>query len=285
MRFYYFCDEYIHGMNEKKITEIDIEAIVRSRAGRNARFIPGFVTRWLKRLIHQDFINTYLRQGYVGVDFCEHCLEYLGVKLDVEGMENMPSDGRYCTFVSNHPLGAIDGVTLGYVIGKRYDGQVKYLVNDLLMNLEGLAPLCVPINKIGKQSRNFPQMVNACFQGQNHVIMFPAGLCSRRMNGEIHDIPWSKTFIKKSVETQRDVVPIYFEGRNSERFYNVAAWCKRLHLPNFAMALLPDEMYRSQGNHYTVHIGKPIPYATFDNSRSAVEWSAWVQDKVYEMRK
>lgn len=269
----------------KKITEIDIDAIVRGRLGTKSKYIPKFVTGWLKRLIHQEFINEYLRRGYVGVDFCEHCVEYLGATITVKGQENFPADSRYYTFVSNHPLGAIDGVTLGYVIGSRYDGKVKYLVNDLLMNLEGLAPLCVPINKIGKQARNFPQMVDACFRGENHVIMFPAGLCSRRTNGEIRDLPWKKTFIKKSVETQRDIVPIYFEGRNSNRFYNVANWCKKLHLPNFAMALLPDEMYRSQGNQYTVHIGAPISYKTFDNSKTASEWGAWVQDKVYEMKK
>ena len=274
-------------MEEKKkgISEIDMDAIVRSRAGSKARFIPQWAINMLKRLVHQDFINGYLRQGLEGVPFCKGVLEYLGVTVNVEGRENLPDDGRWYTFVSNHPLGAIDGVTLGWVLGEQYDGKIKYLVNDLLMNLKGLAPLCVPVNIIGgHQSRSLSENVEAIFSGENHVIMFPGRLCSRKQDdGSIHDLPWGKAFIQKSVQHQHDVVPIHFIGQNSSRFYNVARWCKCLHLPNFAMALLPDEMYRSQGGQYTVKIGKPIPWQTFDKSRSLSEWALWVEDKVYEI--
>ena len=266
------------------INEIDIDKIVRERAGKKAKFIPKWLTGLLARIIHQEFINIYLRRGRVGVDFCKGVVEYVGANVTVEGKENLPDDGRLYTFVSNHPLGAIDGVTLGWIIGEHYGGKIKYLVNDLLMNLEGLAPLCVPINKIGKQARSFPAIVESTFASDCHVIMFPAGLCSRKQaDGTIRDIPWNKAFIVKSVQHERDIVPIHFDGHNSNRFYNVARWCKRLHLPNFAMALLPDEMYRSRGNHYTVRIGKPIPWQTFDKSKKPGEWGRWVQDRVYEI--
>ena len=161
-------------MPDKAVTLIDLDDIIRTRAGKKARYIPGFLINGLKRLIHQDFINEYLRQGYVGVDFCEHTLAYLDVKVKVDGLENISDLSRKYTFVSNHPLGAIDGVTLGMVLGRHYDGKIKYLVNDLLMNLKGLAPLCIPINKLGKQARNFPQMVENAFRSDDQVIMFPA---------------------------------------------------------------------------------------------------------------
>ncbi len=264
--------------------EINIDKIVRERAGRKAKWIPRWLTRWLENFIHQDFINSYLRQGREGVDFCEGVIEYLGVDLTVEGTENVPFNGRPLTFVSNHPLGAIDGVTLGGIIGRASGGRVKYLVNDLLMNLKGLAPLCIPINKMGAQARNFPQQVEGAFRSDNHIIMFPAGLCSRLIDGEIHDIPWRKAFIQKSIQNERDIVPVHFIGENSPRFYRVAQWCKRLHLKfNFAMTLLPDEMYRAQGNHFTVRFGKPIPYTTFDHSRTPNEWARWVEDEVYKL--
>lgn len=268
------------------IKEIDIAAILRSRLGPRARFVPRCVFAWLERFIHQEFINVYLRRGRVGVDFCRGVIEYVGAEVSVEGRERLPHDGRLYTFVSNHPLGAVDGVTLGWVLGEAYDGKVKYLVNDLLMNLEGLAPLCVPINKLGHQARSLPRIVEAAFASSDHVIMFPAGLCSRKQaDGSIRDIPWNKAFIQKSVQHKRDIVPIYFEGRNSPRFYHVAGWCKRLHLPNLAMALLPDEMYRARGHHYRVHIGRPIPYTTFEGrERRPQEWAAWVQDKVYALK-
>ena len=269
---------------ENGIKEINIDRIVRNRAGKRAKYVPKWLTSLLARIIHQDFINTYLKQERVGIDFCRGVVDYVGVAVDVEGRENLPSDGRLCTFVSNHPLGAIDGVTLGWVIGEHYQGKIKYLVNDLLMNLDGLAPLCVPVNKIGKQARSLPAVVESTFSSDCHVIMFPAGLCSRRQkDGSIRDLAWNKAFVVKSVQHQRDVVPIHFVGQNSNRFYNVARWCKRLHLPNFAMALLPDEMYRSRGNHYTVRIGKPIPWQTFDRTKTPAQWSQWVQNKVYEI--
>ena len=263
---------------------IDIDAIVRAKSGKWARFVPRWLTRRLARIIHQDFINHYLQRGFVGVDFCTNLPEYLGVEVTPEGLENLPADGRPCIFVSNHPLGAIDGVTLIGIIGQHYDGRVTSLVNDLLMNLKGLAPLCVPINKQGRLARNVPAMVEETFRSDRHVFMFPAGLCSRRQtDGTIRDLPWNKAFVVKSVQFQRDVVPIHFMGQNSPRFYAVAQWCKRLHLPNFAMALLPDEMYISRGNHYRVRFGKPIPWQTFDKTKTPMQWAAWVQDRVYEI--
>lgn len=273
---------------DSKVFTIDIDEIVRGKAGAKARFVPRFVLSWLKRIIHQDEVNEFiLGEGdKQGMPWLDDCMEYLGTTLNVKGLENLPddSDGRLFTFVSNHPLGGPDGVALGHLLGHRYDGRIKYLVNDLLMNLHGLAPFFVPINKTGKQSRNFPQLVEAVFNSPNHIIMFPAGLCSRRINGQIHDLPWQKTFITKSVETQRDIVPIRFNGRNSDFFYRIANVGKRLGLKfNIAMLFLVDELYKNRGKTFDVTIGKPIPYSTFDKSRKPQEWAAYVEDIVYKL--
>lgn len=273
---------------DSKVFTIDIDEIVRGKAGAKARFVPRFVLSWLKRIIHQNEVNEFiLGEGdKQGMPWLDDCMDYLGTKLNVKGLENLPddSDGRLFTFVSNHPLGGPDGVALGHLLGHRYDGRIKYLVNDLLMNLHGLAPFFVPINKTGKQSRNFPQLVEAVFNSPNHIIMFPAGLCSRRINGQIHDLPWQKTFITKSVETQRDIVPIRFDGRNSDFFYRIANVGKRLGLKfNIAMLYLVDELYKNRGKTFDVTIGKPIPYSTFDKSRKPQEWAAYVEDIVYKL--
>ena len=273
---------------DSKVFTIDIDEIVRGKAGAKARFVPRFVLSWLKRIIHQDEVNEFiLSEGdKQGMPWLDDCMEYLGTTLNVKGLENLPddSDGRLFTFVSNHPLGGPDGVALGHLLGHRYGGRIKYLVNDLLMNLHGLAPFFVPINKTGKQSRDFPQLVEAVFNSPNHIIMFPAGLCSRRINGQIHDLPWQKTFITKSVETQRDIVPIRFNGRNSDFFYRIANVGKRLGLKfNIAMLFLVDELYKNRGKTFDVTIGKPIPYSTFDKSRKPQEWAAYVEDIVYKL--
>ena len=272
-------------MTENRQPQIlDIEKVIKTRAGKKARYIPGFLIRWFERFMHLDFINGYLKEGYVGVEFCENCLKYLGVELELHGLENLPKDGRKYTFVSNHPLGAIDGVTLGAVIGRKYDGKVKYLMNDLLMNLKGMAPLGIPINKLGGQARNLPKLVNEVYESDNQMLVFPAGLCSRKIDGKIQDIEWGKSFITKSRQTGRDIVPIHFEGENSKRFYNIASWQKKLGLKfNFAMMLLPDEMYRSAGRKYKVTFGKPVSIASLDKSKSDFEWAQEIRKSVYEL--
>ena len=273
-----------------EVTEnsIDIDKILKDKMGRKARYVPSLLIRWLKHIIHQDEVNAFLwdSRHHVGVEWLEDCVKYLDMTLKIEGMENLPdkNDGRLYTLVSNHPLGGIDGVALGAVIGRHFDGKFRYLVNDLLMNLPGLAPLCIPINKTGHQSRNFPAMVEAGFQSDNHMLMFPAGLCSRRIDGKIHDLPWTKTFVSKSVEYKRDLVPIHFGGQNSGFFYGLANLCKKLGIKfNIAMLFLVDEMYKNVHKEFTVKIGKPIPWQTFDKSRTAKEWAQWVEDRVYEL--
>lgn len=269
-------------MTERQPQILDIEQVIVSRAGAKAKYIPKFLIRWFKRFIHQDYINEYLKEGYVGVEFCENCLEYLGVELTIEGLENLPKDGRKYTFVSNHPLGAIDGVALGAIIGKEYDGKIKYLMNDILMNLKGMAPLGIPINKLGGQARNLPKLISEVYASDNQMLVFPAGLCSRKIEGKIQDLEWGKSFVKKSRETGRDIIPIHFEGENSKRFYRVATWCKRLKIKfNFAMMLLPDEMYRSAGRKYKITFGRPIPVSSLDKSMSDFEWAQEIRRRVY----
>ena len=271
------------------VSLIDLEQVVKAKAGKKAKYFPKFLIGWLKKFVHQDFLNEFLKHGYVGVEFCEKTIDYLGVTLQIEGLGNLPEmeDGdeakRY-TFVSNHPLGAIDGVTLCGVLGRKYNGQVTCLMNDFLMYLEGLRPFAVPINKTGSQSRDLPRKVNEAFGSRKQMLMFPAGKCSRKIDGKIQDVEWTKTFITKSIATRRDIVPIHFIGENSKRFYRIARICKFLRVKfNVAMMFLPDEMYRSRGNSYRVIIGKPIPYETFDKSRTHAEWAQWVREKVYEL--
>ena len=271
-------------MNERQPQILDIEQVIKSKAGKKAKYIPKFVINWFKNFMHLDYINDYLKEGYVGVEFCENCLKYLGVEIEVIGRENLPKDGRRYTFVSNHPLGAIDGVTLGAIIGREYDGKIKYFLNDLLMNLKGMAPLGIPVNKLGGQARNLSRLVNEVYESDNQVLVFPAGLCSRVIDGKIQDIEWGKSFIRKSKDTGRDIVPVHFEGENSKRFYRIASWQKKLGLKfNFAMMLLPDEMYRSAGRKYRITIGKPISADSFDKSKSDFEWAQDVRAHVYNL--
>ena len=267
---------------------IDIDKILNDKMGKKAKYVPRPLVTWLKRIIHQDEVNRYLWESrhLTGTEWLEECVRYLDMTLEIVGEENLPdkTDGRLYTFVSNHPLGGEDGVALGAIIGHHYDGRFRYLVNDLLMNLPGLAPVCIPINKTGNQSRNFPAMVEAGFKIDNHMLMFPAGICSRKRDGNIRDIEWKKTFITKSVEYQRDIVPIHFGGQNSEFFYRLANFSdKYVKKINIAMLFLVDEMYKNAHKTFRIAIGKPIPWQTFDKGKTPAQWAQYVQDIVYTL--
>ena len=272
-------------MNESIEKTIDIEKILRDKMGKKARYVPRFVISWLKKIIHEDEVNRFLWENrkLEGTEWLTACVQYLDMTLDIVGAENLPDkhNGKLYTFVSNHPLGGQDGVSLGSIIGQHYDGKFRYLVNDLLLNLPGLKPVSIGINKTGRQSRDFPRMVEAGFNSDNHLLMFPAGLNSRKINGKIHDLPWKKTFITKSVETHRDVVPIHFSGRNSKRFYRIAKFSDRWLPFNLAMLFLVDEMYRNVGKTFRITIGEPIPWQTFNKTKSPMEWAKFVEDRVY----
>ena len=273
-------------MADNSVFLIDIDKVLKEKAPDKAKYIPRFVVSYLKHIVHQDELNEMLTElgDLQGVDFAKRTLELLDNKIVVHGAENLPSDDRFYTFVSNHPLGGADGLALGAVIGEHYQGKIKFLVNDLLMNLHGLAPFFIPINKTGKQSKDFPRRVEAGFASkENQLIMFPAGICSRKQNGVIKDLPWKKTFVTKSVEYQRDVVPIYFDGRNSDFFYNLANACKWLGIKfNIAMLYLADEMLKNRHKTFNVTIGKPIPWQTFDHSKTPSEWAHFVKEIVYK---
>ena len=269
---------------------IDVDKILQSKMGDKAVRVPRFLVSWLKKTLHQDELNAFLweSRGTTGSAWLKDCLRFLRNEVRIIGEENLPpaEDPRRYTFVCNHPLGGIDGVAIGSVIGGRYNDNFRYLVNDILMNLPGLAPLCIPINKTGRQGRDFPRMVEEGFASDHHIVVFPAGLCSRKINGEIHDLPWTKTFVTKSVQTRRDIVPMFFSGRNSERFYRIANLCKAPPLkPNAPMLFLPDQTMRNRGKTFELHVGRPIPWQTFDGSRTPAQWAQWVQQETYQLAK
>lgn len=273
-------------MDETFQKTIDIDEVLRNKMGDKVKWVPRPLVNWLKHIVHQDRVNAFLWESrhLTGTEWLTECVRYLDMTLELVGEENLPSkdDGKLYTFVSNHPLGGADGVALGSIIGQHYDGNFRYLVNDFLMYLPGLAPLCIPINKTGNQSRDFPAMVDAGFKSDHHMLLFPAGLCSRKIKGEIHDLPWKKTFISKSVQTHRDIIPIHFSGQNSEKFYRIANICKALNLKfNVAMLFLVDEMYKNVHKKFRVAFGKPIPWETFDKSKTQAQWAQFVQDMVY----
>lgn len=285
LTLHYLCTEKSHRM-EAEAMHIDIREAIMQKMPRYGRRIPGFVYSRLAKIIRQRELNRILDEnaGKTGVEFAKGVLNSLDIKLNVSGMENIPDGGRYI-FAGNHPLGGLDGIALIALLGEKYDGQVKFVVNDVLMAVRPLRNVFLPVNKYGTQSRQAIRQVDEAFAGDEQMLVFPAGLCSRMDNsGKVCDLEWQKSFITKSEETHRDVVPIYFNGLNSRFFYKFAQLRKRLGLKfNIELILLPGEMIKSRGCTFDVRIGKPIPYTTFDKSRSPHQWAQTVKAAVYRL--
>lgn len=274
-------------MIQEGITQIDIKQVLRQKAPSAARKIPGFMVDYLIRTVHQDELNEILRRYHDkdGVAFMQELIGYLDLNLELVNEENIPAEGRYI-FASNHPLGGLDGICLSAIIGGRFDGKIRYLVNDLLLYLSNLRSIFVPINKHGAQGKKNAELIEKAYASDNQIITFPAGLCSRKQNGKIQDTEWKKSFIQKAVEYRRDIVPMFFEGRNSNFFYRLANMRKALGIKmNYEMIYLPDEMFKSKHKTYSIHFGKPIPWQTFDSSRKPAEWAEWVKEIVYNLKK
>ena len=274
-------------MIQEGITQIDIKQVLRQKAPSAARKIPGFMVAYLIRTVHQDELNEILRRYHDkdGVAFMQELIGYFDLNLELVNEENIPAEGRYI-FASNHPLGGLDGICLSAIIGGRFDGKIRYLVNDLLLYLSNLRSIFVPINKHGAQGKKNAELIEKAYASDNQIITFPAGLCSRKQNGKIQDTEWKKSFIQKAVEYRRDIVPVFFEGRNSNFFYRLANMRKALGIKmNYDMIYLPDDMFKSKHKTYSIHFGKPIPWQTFDSSRKSAEWAEWVKEIVYNLKK
>jgi len=263
---------------------LNIREIIKAKAPNKK--VPSFIVNYLRKIAHEDELNRFFPTvaDKKNVEFIEGSLKYLRITATIEGKENLPKDGKCYIFASNHPLGGLDGLILGMLIGKEYNGKVKYVVNDLLMNLTPLSEMFIPVNKVGAQGKNNVELMNQLYESDNQIITFPAGACSRKVNGVITDLEWKKNFIAKAIAHQRDVVPIFFEGRNSNFFYNLSRIRKSLGIKlNIEMLYLVDEMYKQCGKHLKARIGKLIPWQTFDKTKSQAEWAEWVKKGAYSL--
>ncbi|HNW89189.1 MAG TPA: 1-acyl-sn-glycerol-3-phosphate acyltransferase [Bacteroidales bacterium] len=269
---------------EKRGKFIEIEKVIAHKNPRLLKLLPGFVIRYIKRILHQDEINDFIgRNGHLyGLDFVERIvIEYIK-QLNVNGIENITSDKRIL-IASNHPLGGLDGVALMHVAGK-IRPDILFPVNDILMNLENIRCLFIPINKHGSNSQNL-KIINDTFASDASVLYFPAGLCSRKQkHGIIEDLEWKKTFISYARKYQRDVIPAFIDGRNSNFFYNLARFRKMLDVrQNIEMFYLVDEVYKQKNKTINITFGKPIPFETFDKRHTDQQWAQKIKEHVYQL--
>lgn len=268
-----------------KQTRIDVEKVLYAKNPSLAKAIPTFLINYLKRIVHQDDLNIFLEKyGHLrDAALIEAFLNHFEINYKVSLSENLPLSGRYI-FVSNHPLGGLDGLVFINELSKKYN-DIKFPVNDILTSIGNLSGIFLPVNKHGGQDRDAARRIEEAYASDSQILYFPAGLCSRKKKGIISDLAWHKSFIAKAVQHKRDIVPAYFSGRNSDFFYNLANLRKLIGIKgNIEMLYLPDEMFRQKDKEISLVFGKAISYLTFDKSRSAPEWAEWVKNESYKLK-
>ncbi|MBN1158884.1 MAG: 1-acyl-sn-glycerol-3-phosphate acyltransferase [Bacteroidales bacterium] len=270
--------------NIQPVREINVRRVFAEKNARLAKIIPGFMFRYLEKVVHQKDINDFLavHGEKTGIEFVRAAIEDFNVTVHVKGEENIPGEGRYI-FAANHPWGGFDGLVLMELMS-RYYSEFRYLVNDILMNITNLHSIFIPVNKHGKQASEAARELDATYRSSAQIVTFPSGFVSRFIKGRIMDLEWKKNFITKSVQYKRDVVPVYFSGSNSKFFYRLYRLRKLFGIKaNLEMFYLVDETYKHRNKSITVTFGKPIPSATFDRSRTPKEWAKWVKEQVYAL--
>lgn len=263
---------------------INIKDVFAAKSPGMAKAMPGFVFRFIKRILHIDFLNDFLkRNGHLqGIDFVDQAVLEFNVREHIYGDENIPKKGRFI-FASNHPLGGFDGMLLMKNVNKRL-GSIKFLSNDILMNIPNLSKMFVPVNKHGGHSREAAKILADLYNSDDQVLIFPSGLASRKIKGKIADLDWKKHFVTKAIQHKRDIIPIFISGRNSNRFYRIAKFRKFFKIKwNLEMFFLPDETMRHKNTDVNIYFGEPISYSAFDNSKTHKEWADWIREIVYTL--
>ena len=268
----------------KKEKFIDIQKLIASKSPRLAKWLPGFVFRYLKRILHQEEINDFIEkhENDKNAVFCDEVMAFLNIKVVVEGMEKIPKNGK-AILAMNHPLGGMDAIALISALqNQRKD--IKFIVNDLLMNLKNLSDLFVGVNKHGKNEKSTRQQIVDLFESDQLVCIFPAGLVSRRKKGKVRDLDWKKTFVTYAKKNDHLVIPIHIDGELSNFFYNLSNFRAKLGIKlNIEMLYLSDELFKQRNKTIIFRVGDPIKINELDTTKSEQEIAQIIKEKVYAL--
>lgn len=266
--------------DDRKDYLLDVEKVLGPKLMKK---LPRFAVNFFKRRIHQDEINDCIMHAehYKGAGFFDEALKYVGITYRIRGEENLEMGKKYL-FAGNHPLGGPEALIIGSVFRRIYGDGFKVPVNHLLANLKPLNEFFVPVKVYGSnRNRELGEQIADMFRSEYQVLVFPAGMCARKIKGKVTEMPWKKMFITQSRKFERDVVPIHISGFNSRRFFFFTKLSMFLKLKfNLGMIFLVDELFNKKGQEFVITFGKPVPYTTFDKSKTDLQWAAEIKDQV-----
>jgi hypothetical protein len=269
---------------DKSEKTIDIEKAIRSSKSGFVRSLPRFVVVFIEKLIRQDEMNEviYRNRDLTGVPFVNNVLKDWNVKIRIKGSENVPPSGRF-VFVANHPVGGMDALSFLSTIYSFFPDVVSPS-NELFNYIPNLHPVILGVNVFGTNTKDTVNSFNRLFESDSQIMIFPAGIVSRRVKGVISDPPWQKTFVTKTVQFKRDIIPVHISGRNSNLFYTVDRLRKFLGIKmSIEIILLPREMHHQRNSTVTITIGKPIPWQSITPEKNHNEWAGSIKKLVYDL--
>ncbi|MBR2063086.1 MAG: 1-acyl-sn-glycerol-3-phosphate acyltransferase [Bacteroidales bacterium] len=262
---------------------LDIDEILGPKM---AAKMPGFVKRFLKKRLHFKEINDCIMKAehYAGAGFFDEALNYIGITYRTRGEENIDVSKKYI-FVCNHPLGGPEALIIGSVFTRIYGDGFKVPANQILYNMKPLQEFFVPVKvSASRQNRDIADRFTAMFESDSQILVFPAGLCARTFKGVITEMPWKKMFVTQARKYERDVVPVHISGHNSKWYFFLSWLSRTLKLKfNIGMLFLVDELFNQAGKEFVITFGKPVPYETFDSSRTDMQWAEEMKNTVKKL--
>lgn len=226
----------------------------------------------LKHKEGKDFFDSFVR---------ERNLSYIAFE---EDLAKIPKTGPFI-LVSNHPLGAIDGILMCKILSE-VRPDFKVMGNFLLEKIEPMEPYVISVNpfenrKEAHSSSSGMRETLKHLQNGGCVGIFPAGEVSNKNNpyNEILDKEWEKPALKLIKMAKVPVVPMYFHAKNSRIFYQVA----KLH-PNLQTLMLPAEMMNEREKPIRIRIGRSIAVKAMDDMETTDELGEFLKRKVYMMK-
>ncbi len=265
--------------------QLDIEHILRNQENKIVRNLPKFIINRIKKSFHEVEINEILKKIHdkYGLEFVNGVVENLNYKVIGYNQELLPEKGKYI-FAGNHPFGGADFGASIYILSKKYN-KIKLVANEMFLHVENAKEIFLPVSILKSNEKGKMDNIDKSLSDDDtHLLIFPAGKVARKHKGKIDDGLWHRSFIRNAILFKRDIIPFFVAGENSNKFYRWARIRKFFGIKaNLEFFLLPGEVFKKRNASIQIVFGEPIPFTTFDDSKTHLEWAQEVKKNVYEL--
>ncbi len=280
-------DKTLEQTEKNDYQQLDIKKIIRNQPNKIVRNLPNFIINKIKKSFHENEINEILKKNRnkYGLDFLYGVMEHMNYKIKAFNEDLIPNKGQFI-FAGNHPFGGVDYGAVASVISRKFK-KTKLVANEVFLHVENAKDLFLPVSTLKKnEQEKIDNIDRSLAEDDTQILIFPAGKVSRKVKGVIDDGFWHRSFIRNSISFKRDIIPFFVFGENSKKFYRWARVRKFFGIKaNLEFFLLPGEVFKKRNAEVKLVFGKPIPYTTFNDSKTHLEWAQVVKSQVYDLGK